>query len=307
MTQITEIKESIKTAIDIIESQKAPGHILEETDFALALALEFPKVMNRKQGYRNIKFGGCYIHPSQIATIINAANNNNNAVNNNNTVNPPYQSCKLGDLLILVRKHSNEHVRYNAALIKLMQIKKTDTNPIVIMDPINQATLYLYRWWPVFSLASIGNKYNIYPKTVSQGALYCIIKPTRKKEWQFYMAEPMQQMTYDSQMTLARFIRDAMNWQTGRAISNEADSGSDGWSKLIWDLIRQAEKTAVNRGVINYSSPSSLSDNFLHLMLEKQGIDISVPMDGINQSNDDVDGMSILFIDIDGCEGEQEN
>ena len=294
MAQITEIKESINTAVDKIESQKDPSHTLEETDFALALALEFPKIMNHKNGYRNIKFGGCYIHPYQMVNVI--ANGF------------PYPYCKLGDLLVLVRKHSNKYVRYNAALIQFMQIKKTDANPIVIKDPINQATSSLYRQWPLFNLVSSQrNPYDIYPKTVSQGALYCIIKPVRKKEWQFYMAEPMQQMVYDSQMTLARYIRDSMNWQTGRSISIESDSGSDEWSKLIWDLIKQAEKTAAYRNEINYYSPSSLSDNFLHLMLEKQGINLSVPTDGINQSNDDVDGMSILFIDIDGCEGEQEN
>lgn len=287
MAQITEIKESIKAAVDKIESLKDPIHTLEETDFALAMALRFPEIMNQKQGYRNIKFGGCYIHPYQMANVI--ANGF------------PYPYCKVGDLLVLVRKQCC----YNAALIQFLLINKTDTNPIVIKDAINQATSSLYRQWPLFDLTSSKrNPYNIYPKTVSQGALFCIIKPVRKKEWQFYMAEPMQQMVYDSQMTLARFIRDAMNWQTGRSISIESDSASDEWSKLIWDLIRQAEKTAVNRNEINYSSPSSLSDGFLHLLLEKQAIDLSVPMDEVKQGEDDGAGISILFIDID--EGDEE-
>lgn len=284
MPPIKEINDGIKEAVANIVSSRTPGYNLQETDYAIALALEFPKIMNQKHVCPKIKYGGCFIDQSQIARI-------------NNSFKSPYKYSKLGDLLILVRKHSGKKARFNAALV---QMKKSTHNSVDIKDPHELASLRLLKQWPKFSLLSTGNQYDIYPKTVSQGALYCIIKQQQqKKECQFYMAEPKLQMTVDSQMTLARFIRDAMNWQTGRAISIEADSGSDEWSKLIWDLIRQTERTAVYRNGINYYSPTSLSNGFLHLLLERQKIDLSTPTNNVNQGADGCAGISILFIDID--------
>lgn len=283
MTQIHEINEGIKEAVANIASLKTSGYVLQETDYAIALALEFPRLMNQKQGFPNIKFGGCFIPSSQMANVHNAT----------------YASCKVGDLLVLVRKH----LRYNAALL---QMKKTNTNPFVIKDPYELSSLKFYRQWPEFDLGPIGGPYDIYPKTASQGALYCIIKKLKSKP-QFYMAEPMLHLTYDSQMTFARFIRDAINWQTGRSISIEKNSRNDDWSKLIWDLIRQAKNTSTKRNNIHYYSQSSVSDDFLNMMLEKQGIDMSVPMKGNNKGMDEDAGISILFIDVDVKEEEQDD
>ena len=180
---------------------------------------------------------------------------------------------------------------------------QSNANPVIITDATNQATLFLYSQWPTFTLGPGGAQYDIYPKTVSQGAMYCIIK-NRIQQTQFYITEPMQQMMIDSQMTFARFIRDSINWQTGRAISLEKDRNSDEWSKLIWDLIRQAASSSLYRNIINYHSPSNLSDNFLHMMVEENGIDASGPMID-NFPNEESDaGIPILFIDIEESESE---
>ena len=288
MTQISEINEGVRDAVANVVSLRTPVNVLQETDYTIALALEFPKLMNQKKGFPNIKFGGCFIHPSPKANV-------------HNTFKVAYQSCKVGDLLVLVRKNGH----YNAALLRM---RKSYTNPFIMKNSCDIAELRLYRQWPEFDLGITG-PYNIYPKTVTQGALYCIIKPNpkRKTEAQFYLAEPMLQLAYDSQMTFARFIRDAINWQTGRSISVKEKSKTDEWSKLIWDLIDQTAKTYLYISDINYFSPSCLSDNFLHLLLEKQGIDMSVPTDGNNKGKNEFSGISILFIDIDEKYEEQDD
>ena len=292
MTQIQEINDGIKKALANVKKNKAKGYNLQEPDYTAALAIEFPQMMNAKLCFPNIKFGGCFIHQSPKAKF-----------------RSPHKkkSCEVGDILVILRKRTTDDTRYNAALL---QLKKSDTCPFSLKaDEMKQ--LFLYEKWPKFKLlpppASNPKNapYDIYPKAVTQGALYGVVR--ENPTLQFYIVEPMQQMTFDVQMTFARFIRDAINWQTGRSISDIDDKNLDAWSKLIWDLLLHSAVKVFNRRKNNYKNHSRLSDDFFSLLLEEQGIDVSVPTNDVNQGKDDDYGISILFIDIDGCEGEQEN
>lgn len=288
MTQISETNDCIKKAVANVKSRKTRGYKLQEPDYSVALAIEFPKLMNAKQCFKNVRFGGCYIHQSPKASF---------TMHYKNSKNKNSVSCEIGDMLLILRKRTIDGTRYNAALFQLKKMDKT--SPSISITGKATIQLYLYESWPMFTLFSKRIVYDVYPKTVTQGALYGVIKES--PAFQFYVTEPMSQMTFSSDMTFARFIRDAINWQTGRSISIYSDNKKnqpDVWSKLIWDLLHHSAKKVFNRRKIKYTDCDRLSNKFFSLMLKEQVIDLGVPTDNDNLDEDDDYGISILFIDI---------
>lgn len=280
---IQVINASIQEAVAVVEKaiikeKKAKNYELEEPDYTAALAVKFPHLLNETRAFPNVRFGGCFIHQSPMVTF----------------PSPHFaHRCELGDLLVLLRKRTMDDIRYNAALV---QLKKSDRNPVTLTDDGDLKQLHLYEKWPEFTMSTTHEKYDIFPKTVTQGALYCIIK--RNPELMLYMTEPMSMMEYSSEMTLGRFIRDAIHWQTGRTISNEANKDSDKWSKLIWDLIHRSGEKEFRRRNICYHR-LRCSDDFLDLMV-KEGFDGGIPVnEDMNVGDNEETGISILFIDID--------
>lgn len=304
---IQEALTKVKDAI--IKEKKARNYELEEPDYTVALAIVLPQLLNKALAFSNVKLGGCFIHQSPRVTF--------------NIPRVGETSCELGDLLVLLRKRTVDDIRYNAALL---QLKKSDSNPVTLTNDGDLKQLHLYENWPEFIIKSINEKYDVFPKVVTQGALYCIIK--RNPEFTLYMAEPMSTMEYSGEMTFGRFIRDAINWQTGRSISDETNKDNDEWSRLIWNLIQNVQNKVIHKGVFNrtnvgYKGHSKLSDDFLEFMLNSNENVDSTISDYVNHSRDDkmkkyfsndsgaptnedrdIDdnegvGISILFIDID--------
>ena len=316
---INPISSALRDAIDIVNGRRiSKSKPLSEPSYSAALAIEFPNLMNnRKKKLPNLTFGGCFIHQSpKVSFTIPSKNGKNNTV-----------SCELGDVLFILRKRTMDDTRYNAALL---QLKKTDKPSISITGKAKRQ-LHLYENWPKFTLSSNGNDYDVYPKAVTQGALYGIIL-----EWnppQLFAAEPISKMGISIDMTLGRFMRDAINWQTGRSISsmndikntdntnnaNNADSAGntsnsnsedsvnknniDEWSRLIWDLLEFSAKKpqGFNVSETKYNQRNCFSGNYVDFINDELGIDFGTPSDdGLN--NMDVkakEGFGILFIDID--------
>jgi hypothetical protein len=283
---IEEINKTIREAVTNVYAQRTRNsYELQEPDYTTALAIEFPRLLNETRAFPNVRFGGCFIHQSPMVTFSS----------------PHFaHRCELGDLLVLLRKRTIDDTRYNAALV---QLKKSDSNPIALEDDGDRKQLYLYEKWPEFTLSTTHERYNVFPKAVTQGALYCIIK--RNPELMLYLAEPMSTMEYSSEMTFGRFIRDAIHWQTGRAFSDEANKDSDKWSKLIWDLIRRSGEKEFRRKNICYHR-LRCSDDFLDYMVG-EGFDDGTPVnEDMNVGDNEETGISILFIDIDDRENRGE-
>ena len=90
-----------------------------------------------------------------------------------------------------------------------------------------------------------------------------------------------------------------INWQAGRAISDEPARKDDEWSKLIWDLMENSLNTKFNRNNVDYSKETRLSDGFLKLINELPDYESVINWSDYNGVDDeDSSGISILFIDI---------
>lgn len=312
---IEEINKTIREAVaEVYARRKVANYDLQEPDYTVALAIEFPRLLNEKAVMPNVKYGGCFIHQSPKVTF--------------NIPRVGESSCELGDLLVLLRKRTMDDTRYNAALVQLKKSEKSRFN-VTNNRELNQ--LYLYEKWPEFTMSSTNLEYDVFPKAVTQGALYCIIK--RTPELMLYMAEPMKKMEYSGEMTFGRFIRDAIHWQTGRTVSDEAHKDSDVWSRLIWELVQNVRSKAIHEGVftrtnVGYTDHDKLSDDFLEFMLNSDENDaISANVNHLSEGNTKKDfsngggtptnedsnmrdnegmGISILFIDIDDREKGEE-
>ena len=287
---IEVINDTIREAVTVVENaiikeKRVKNYQLEEPDYTAALSIEFPRLLNETGAFPNVRFGGCFIHQSPMVTFSSSHF---------------ARRCELGDLLVLLRKRTKDDIRYNAELV---QLKKLDRSPIVLGDDGDLKQLYLYEKWPEFTMSTTHEKYDVFPKTVTQGALCCIIK--QNPEFMLYMAEPMSTMEYSSEMTFGRFIRDAIHWQTGRTISDEKHKDSDEWSRLIWDLIHRSAIIKFRRRNIGYHR-LRYSDDFLDIMVS-EGFDGKIPVnEDMNVGDNEETGISILFIDIDEMENKGE-
>ena len=155
--------------------------------------------------------------------------------------------------------------------------------------------MYLYEKWPAFTIVSTGEQYDLFPKTVTQGALYSIVQ--RKSVPQFFMAEPETCMAFSGEMTFGRFIQNAINWQAGRTITDELDKDSDEWSRLVWDLIKHSATKVFNRKRIGCKNCPRLLDCFLDYTSTDNSF--GIPSNGENETEDDEGfGISTLIIDI---------
>lgn len=281
---VSSINYAVLKAIKKVENKQiAKGKSLEEPAYAAALAIEFPNLMNARKRFSNISFGGCFIHKKPKVEFLGN------------------KKCELGDVLVLLRKQTRDDTRYNAALI---QLKKGKKSPAKL--PKNDIQLYLYENWPLFTLSSTKKQYDIYPKTVSQGGMYGIIQEQPKQ--QIYISEPMSRMVFPNEMTVARFIFDAMNWQAGRAISDADHRNSDEWSRLIWDLLQHAINDGFTLNSVGYHKWPQYSGYFASFVKEELGIEIRTPSDGGYEEYDDVDyedGLAVLTIEIKEPEDER--
>lgn len=283
MKHITEINKIIQEAVKSTRNKAKKKIIkLQEPDFTAALAVEFPSIMSKSKTFPNVRFGGCFIHQSPMATFNGGR-------------------CELGDLMIFVHKQTMDGDRYNASLV---QIKKTDKSPVKITAGNELKQLFLYENWPSIFVKQLRSQYDIFPKTCTKGGTYCIIKDSERQSVQFYMAEPLHTMQCDSNNTLGRYIVNMIDWQAGRVIADEKNKDSDEWSRLIWDLLHYCETAVFKRNNSGYVNPNPQRGTlcFLQQMLDDPkafSVDFIQNDDNASVNEDENNrGFAILFVEV---------
>ena len=281
MISITEVNSSIQKALAKIKAGN-----LEEPDYTAILATSLPKIIKDcSPNPDNIKAGSCFVHQSPLARFDSAHKN---------------KSCELGDLLVLVRKTTADDIRYNASFVQMK--RSSDNPPLRITQNGDLKQLFLYERWPCFTIKQFGKQYNIFPKTVSQGAWYCIIQENRSVSVQFYMSEPMSSLDYSSSHTFGRFIVNLVEWKTGRSISDLFSKDSDEWSRLVWDVVLHCAHSKFNRRKSGFEDAPRATDDILKHLLEETAESEVAPGSSLEDPESDETGGSgfhLLFIDVD--------
>ena len=146
--------------------------------------------------------------------------------------------CELGDLLIAYVQRYNENTNCNALLL---QAKKTPVEE-------NKVQKYLYENWPQFEMRKAKawgiTKADIYPKAVSQGAMYLLVS-SKGGKFEFDVdtvaGVPNASTPFSEQLVnLVKFV-------SGRSFSfDENVPNKDDWSKLMSALIRNSLNVKYN-------------------------------------------------------------
>lgn len=275
MRKITAINNAIHQAISNIVAKA--GKALQEPDYVAAMVVEMPQLLNASGAFPGVRFSGCFIHQSPKATFAGKY------------ADPSI--CEIGDLLVLCHNIVDGDHRYNAALI---QWKKSKTGGEKISgNTLKQ--LDLYEHWPKFKLDSTGTKeYDIYPKTVTPGAQYGIIKTNTPEE--LFCTIPSIALTIQDAVTFSRFLINLMKWQTGRPFDLNPANVDDSWSLLITNLIKASLVNTFIRRNFSPHKQSRTSDGFLSLLTNVDFVEAVIGEDPFEE--DAPNGPSILFIDM---------
>lgn len=289
MSQITVINQAAEKALKQAWIKAYPRNP-QEPDYVAALTCDF---VNSMQGIiPGVLFGGIFIHQSPFVNFISHHRKTKSR-------------CELGDLLIVCHKRVDSLDWYNAALL---QWKKTGKPTFCTNPKSNDAMqLELYQEWPTFTITR--NKktisYDILPKTVTPGAQYGIFYPT--KNTKMYVDMPAWVHNVNSDYTFGRFVWNMINWETGRPIDPDRNT-KDGWSNLIWDLMRNSINARYNRKRICKCNCNRVKGDFFDRFFpigpegSRQDFIIYDGGDGSEKTaydGDDGGAISLILIDID--------
>lgn len=275
-----------------------PQRNFQEPDYTAGLAIGLPKLLNTDKIATccGLRFGGCFIHQKPYVTYMG-------------TTKPVTR--ELGDLLVLCRERHEKEERFNAALLQLKMAKDR-------CKQVESGQLKIYTEWPAFSIGRQcvpKSLYDVYPKTVTQGALYSFVhKPDKASPLRFTVASPDEMLIRNGidrtdGMQLQEFLADFVIWQSGRAISSRQKHRKDPWSHLIWDIVEQLRgvmfkrKRISNNGIARFNREHGAFFDFL--LSEEQIKDPIQDEAKAKPLNDDWAGvLGMLFIDKDlkGCE-----
>lgn len=274
MKRIEALNKAIQDSINTVATAvKMP---LYEPEYNAAFVLELPRRLNSIGEFKSIRFAGCFIHQSPIASF-------------SGKIAKPAR-CEIGDLLVITRTTIDGDDRFNAAII---QWKVSTSFPCVLSSPGELKQLDLYEHWPIFSLSSKGGTFDIYPKTVTPGAQYGLILPDVQTVINCMI--PSSNLDLVGSVSFARFIINMMKWHTGRPFDYNSNNSSDSWSRLINKLISASlsKKFTLKRislGGHTGKFPRATPD-FLSFLLDQETI-------AIFDDNTDNNAISILFIDM---------
>ena len=250
---------------------------LQEPDYTAAMVLELPKLLNASRAFPGVRFSGCFIHQSPMATFVGKY------------YNP--SKCEVGDFLAICHNVVDGDDRYNAAMI---QWKKSPTGVETIVDDALKQ-LDLYEQWPAFTLNATGPVvYDIYPKTVTPGAQYGIIKTNVPEE--LFCTVPSKSLTTLDGVPFARFLINLMKWQTGRPFYFDSTNLDDAWSVLITNLIKASLTNTFTRRNIGQIRQDRVGDSALSLLSYIEHVEIGD--DGNLNERETPRGLSLLYIDM---------
>lgn len=167
-------------------------------------------------------------------------------------------SCEVGDLLI-IHIHTNRFGK--ATRNALLYQAKVSSNTSYTVPSSEQDQLKLYEEWPNFeywkSPPLTGQKRDVMPKIPHMGAQYMLIdgRPPNNPlsgllglPGTYPIGSCMADEYLQNHNHLAGELFDFLHLRSGRTFSDyHTSQSSNGWSRLIWDLIHMGIKKAFNR------------------------------------------------------------
>lgn len=207
--------------------------IPQEPDYVAALSTKFIKeffdILVAVFPNYNFSVSGVYCHQKPI-------------VNANLDKKP-----ELGDVLFVYadRRQNGEKI-----LNSLLLQTKITRQPWLKIQQSERHQLELYKRWPEFTYCRAGylngEKRNILPKTINDGAQYLLIdnNPLTNGIYAPSGMFPMGCAVPDDILyindSLSRELINLMKFKSGRTFDSNPYSTQDDWSKMIWDLLRIA-------------------------------------------------------------------
>lgn len=275
MKKITAINNAIQNAISNVVAKATKT--LQEPDYNAAMAIELPPLVNASGVFPGVKFGGCFIHQSPMATF---------------TGKNGKSTCEVGDLLVVCHDVVDGDDRYNAALIQWKKLNSGVEN--ITGTALKQ--LDLYEHWPVFTLNCCNCQFDIQPKTVTPGAQYGLILTNPSVS--MYCTIPSITLKVADSPSFARFLINMMKWQTGRPFVMDDNQGiQDSWSNLIVHLLFVSLSKRFSRKNTRYTNWPRASKGFLKMLIEnKEGKDTPDLVD--EKEGRDDGSISILYVEM---------
>lgn len=222
---------------------------------------------------------------------------------------------ELGDILFVIKYIDNQRKEHFNSL--LLQAKTTSQSNLTVGQNESHQ-LELYMRWPQFSYLRAnglnGQRRDIHPKTITQGAKYLMIDPDPMMTlgingtFGFGCAIPNRHLTLSTVFTSE--IIDFLSFYTGRTFSDE-NSITEDWSQMIWDLLRISKgkmSRRKNSGLQRFPrNPSNGFDGCGFIDMNVRGSffgDVDISGEGNNNDNvyfkneDNGGGVSTIMIEI---------
>lgn len=154
---------------------------------------------------------------------------------------------ELGDILFV---YADRKLNGKRVLNSLLFQAKISDHPWLRVHHSEMHQLELYRSWPKFTYYRAGylngKNRNILPKTVNDGAQYLLIDNNPLTNG-IYIGKgmfPMGCAVPDDMLcvnnSLSKELIDLLKFKSGRTFDIDPYTTEDGWSKMIWDLLRIA-------------------------------------------------------------------
>lgn len=215
---------------------------------------------------------------------------------------------ELGDILfVYVDRRQKGKMILNSLLFQA----KISSVPWLQIHPSEKHQLELYKSWPQFTYCRAGNlngeKRNILPKTINDGAQYLLIDDNPLTNGLCAGGEmfPMGCATPDDNLcingSLSSELINLLKFKSGRTFDSYLYSTGDGWSEMIWDLLRIAAFKYSKRKNAQLKSFSRLNE-CSHFYTECMG-DMTL-LDGLldnyrsmEKLSDEDSGVSVVLIE----------
>ena len=289
-------EKALPHCVDVFLRRLTNGRKLQEPDYTAGLAIGLPKMLDGDAQLHKLglRMGGCYIHQKPYVTYEDK---------------PKPKSCELGDLLVLCREMKKGKELINAVLLQMkMGNHKRD---------VDKKQLRLYVEWPKFWFKwdrqqNDKRVYDVYPKTVTQGALYSFVHPSKSSsegdDLHFTVVSPNQCSALKHAegikgTTLQDFLADFVIGLTGRSIVTKEDqeTAGDDWSAMIWQAVSQIrgnEKGICRSGILAGRPPEPRVQGDVLSFLNNAGLLDGLAGNESEEINDFVphEGMGVLFI-----------
>ena len=188
---------------------------------------------------------------------------------------------EIGDILFVYCDYDyySNSILYNSLLL---QAKMSLKSNITEVGP----QFELYSKWPTFKFYTPkilkGRNVNVQPKTLNTGGKYLLINNTGSCSSIYKTAPPINPIT--GTKSLSNDLADLYTFSSGRTFGDKSRKYSDGWTKLIWELIETSLITNYKRTRLGHVNRPRIVSGMAFMSNE----DLS------NLSSEDVQNKNIL-------------